>query len=283
MDAFLDTTAVVDLLFKDSTTKLNLTTLLEPYDVKYSSQYVRMEIKRGVLRHFVYLHNKAVECESFAEVQASIHALSSSLQRNKLGTILEALKGFWSKFESVQLTDIGPHKPADFAKSMLAAYLRVRIKRFWKAFERLVDVVLDGPECYKNFYQLKPPTFDGRIFDNTLANCDKFKPGICIINDFFASNNITLKVIHQNISAISKPDNETQKRRSAIKDVFRVPKRQVLQKDCWHMGDAIILLEAPTGSAIINGNCKHYDPMCVGSGRTSVCYHKSVKSTGQSP
>lgn len=280
MEAFLETTAVVDLLFKDNATRDPIRHILKEYAVKYSSQYVRMEIKRGVLRHFVYLHNKAVECRTLAEVQACISGLTSTPQKNKLATIQKAIEDFYREFERVEFGRL-PHdqRPAQFMKHMLAAFLRIRIRRFWAAFEKLVDVVLDGAECYKHRYVLGPPKFDGKVFDNTLANCDRFKPGICRVRDLCNENESALTLIHSHLSTLETPDAETLKRRSAIKEVLRVPDRTILQKACWQMGDAVLVLESPNGAEILNGNCKHYDPLCKSVGKTSVCYRKSLKAS----
>lgn len=284
MEAFLETTAVVDLLFKDKVTTGKIRAILASYDVKYSSQYVRMEIKRGVLRHFVFLHNKAVECKQLSEVYACITRLSSTLMRNKLSTVLKAVEDFYREFEQRELKDIpAGQKPAEFQKLMLAASLRTRIRRFWTAFEKAVDVVLDAPECYKRTYTLKPPTFDGKVFDNTFSNCDKYKPGICRLRDFCNQNEPGLTAIQSHLSTAKSVDVETQKRLKAIKEVLRVKKRDILQKECWWMGDAVLILEAPEGSDIINGNCKHYDPMCAAVGKVSVCYHKPAAQAKPTP
>jgi hypothetical protein len=275
VEVFLETTTVVDLLFKERATTEPIKAILDTYDVWYSSQYVRMEIKRGVLRHFVYLHNKAVECKTFAEVQTCISALTSTTQKNKLGTILKAIEGFFVHFERVQLSSLPNDKrPAEFLKTMLAAFLRVRIKRFWTAFDRLVDVVLDGAECYKYRFVLSPPQFDGKLFDNTLPNCDRFKPGICRLRELCRDNNAALSAIHSHLKDIENPDLETVKRISAIKEVLRLPKRDIPQKTCWRMGDAVLVLEAPSSAHILNGNCKHYDPICQAAGKIAICYRR---------
>lgn len=277
MDAFLETTTVVDLLFKDNGTAAPIRETLKKYEVKYSSQYVRMEIKRGVLQHFVYLHNKAIECRTLAEVQACISGLTSTPQRNKLSTITKAMEDFYRDFEKVQLSAIPPdQRPAQFMKAMLAAFLRIRIKRFWTAFEKLVDIVLDGPECYKRGFVLAPPQFMGKIFDNTLSNCDHFKPGICRVREFCNDNERALTSIEAHLTSIKMPDQESLNRRQAIKDVLRVKKRDILRKTCWRMGDAVLILEAPVGAVIVNGNCKHYDPMCKAIGKQSECYRVPI-------
>jgi len=275
VDAFLETTAIADLLFKDKGTSGRILEILSKYKVKYSSQYVRMEIKRGVLRHFVYLHNKAVECKKLSEVHACISTLSSTPQKNKLSTVLKAIEDFYANFEQRELRKLPVNsKPTEFQKSMLAAFLRTRIRRFWTAFEKQVDIIVDDTECYKRLHVLKPPTFDGKVFDNTFSNCDKFKPGICRLRDFCNDNENGLVDVHTNLSKTQKPDVETEKRLRAIKEVLRVKKRDILQRECWRMSDALMVLEAPANSEIINGNCKHYDALCNAVGKVSVCYRK---------
>jgi hypothetical protein len=275
VQAFLETTTVVDLLFKDTGTAEPIRNLLKKYEIKYSSQYVRMEIKRGVLQHFVYLHNKAVECKTLAEVQACISGLTCTPQRYKLATITKAMEDFYRDFEKTRFSSFPPdQRPAQFIKNMLAAFLRVRIKRFWTAFERLVDVVLDGPECYKRVFVLAPPHFNGKVFDNTLSNCDRFKPEICRVRDFCNDNAAALTSIESYLTSIKAPDQETLNRRQSVKEVLRLKKRDILRKTCWRMGDAVLILEAPAGADVVNGNCKHYDPMCKAAGKVSVCYRK---------
>jgi hypothetical protein len=257
MKAFLETTAVVDLLFKDHKSREAVRSSLSGFEIKYSAQYVRMEIKRGVLQHFVYLHNKAVECDEMSEVKTAISKLSSTFHKNKLSTILEALANFWKEVERMPVPE-GTAAIGKFTKAMLAALLRARIKRFWSKFDAIVDIVLDGTECYKREYPLKPPTLHGTVFDNTLSTCDKYKPNICRVKEFCQENLDSFADIHVHLSQLKGPDAETIKRRGALKDVLRTPNRDILRNTCWRLGDAIIILEALEGSTIINNNAKHY-------------------------
>ena len=218
MEAFLETTTIVDLIFKDKVTTGKIQTVLEKYSVMYSSQYVRMEIKRGVLRYFVALHNKAVECNALSEVHAYVRALSSTPMRHRLSTTLGAIEDFYRTFEHRELKTIpNGQTQTVFQKNMLAAYLRTRIKRFWTAFEKAVDIVLDEAECYKHLYTLAPPTYDGKVFDNTLSNCDRFKPGICRLREFCNDHDDGLIAIQSHLTALTEIDAETQNRlRAAV-------------------------------------------------------------------
>ena len=240
---------------------------------KYASHYVRMEIKRDVLQNFVCLYNKSVECQKVSEVFEYVQRLSATPARHRTSTILEALTNFVKGIEDNELAGHRGELPVSFDKHILEASLRVRIRRFWAKFERQVDVVIDNVECYKNGYQLPPPRFVGKTIDNTFENCDGHKPGICVVQEFLKGAFKDLRLITYRLMADPAPDMETQRRLKAIRDfVKRKGRREVRRTDCWHMGDAIIVLEAPNGSSIVNNNRKHMDPICAAVGKASVGY-----------
>lgn len=90
------------------------------------------------------------------------------------------------------------------------------------------------------------------------------------MREFCNENDDGLVAIQAELS--QSQDSETEKRLRAIKQVLRVKKRDISRKDCWWMGDAILTLEAPKNTKILNGNAKHYDPMCKAVGKVSVSY-----------
>jgi len=273
MGGFLDTTAMVDLLFKDKSVSDRVRKQLAASGPKYTSQYVRMEIKRGVLRYFVCLYNKSLDCQKVSEVFAYVQRLSATPARHMVSTILEALTNFFSSIEDNELAGQRADIPVSFKKRMLEAFLRTRIRQFWLEFERQVDVIIDDVECYKNGYQLPPPKFVGQRVDNTFDNCDKHKPGICAVQEFLREALEELVLIRDRLKADQKADPETLRRLKAIKDFVRWQgRREVHRTECWHIGDAIIVLEAPDDSSIINNNSKHMDPICAAIGKTSVGY-----------
>ena len=273
MDGFLDTTAMADLLFKDKATADRVRGATVELGTTYTSQYVRMEIKRGVLQNFVLIYNKSVECQMISEIFSYVQRLSSTPARHRTSTILEALANFFASIEENELAGQRENLPVSFSKRMLEAFLRTRIRRFWVEFERQVDVVIDTVECYKNMYQLPPPKFVGSRIDNTFENCDQYKPQICVVRQFLRERIQELTSIRDHLQGDPRPDEETQKRRKAIKDfVRRQGRREVRRTDCWHMGDAIIALEAPDQAAVVNNNRRHMDPICNAIGKPSVGY-----------
>jgi hypothetical protein len=186
---------------------------------------------------------------------------------------LEALANFIKSIEDTELASQRGDLPVSFDKRMLEASLRIRIRQFWVEFERQVDVVIDNVECYKSRYQLPPPKFVGKKIDNTFENCDKYKPGICVVQKLLKGAMEELELIRDRLKADPKADQETLRRLRAIKDFVRWKgRREVRRSDCWHFGDAIIALEAPHGSSIVNNNRKHMDPICAAIGKQSVGY-----------
>jgi len=270
MDAFLETTAIVDILFKDKAVSDTVRSIAKKYDRTYTSQYVRMEIKRGVLQYFVALHNKSIECSSMAEVHGYAKSLSSTRMRNRLGTILEAIENVYKEVAAIELAG----QPASLAliKKMVEAFLRLRIEGFWAGFDEAADVIIDETECYKRQYTLQPPRAVGKVYDNTLQKCDRYKPDIWRIRQFVNARSDSLVQIGEVLSSGEKPDPETVKRTRAIREALRLDPRDISQKLCWSLGDAIILLEAPDGATIVTHNCKHFKPMCDAVGRSVECY-----------
>src|SRR5687768_12871116 len=102
---FIETSVLVDYALKPDA-KERIDNILKGYQIKVSSNYVKMEIKKGVLTYFVYLHNKIANCRDWSEVQKAISSLSSTPQRHRLGTILEALENFFRTIQNDTLPDI---------------------------------------------------------------------------------------------------------------------------------------------------------------------------------
>ncbi|MBZ5564861.1 MAG: hypothetical protein LAP13_20875 [Acidobacteriia bacterium] len=273
MGAFLDTTAMVDLLFKNKAVVDRVRGATAELGTTYTSQYVRMEIKRGVLQNFVLIYNKSVECRMISEIFAYVQRLSATPARHRTSTILEAITNFFASIEENELAGHRQNLPVSFSKRMVEAFLRTRIRRFWVEFERQVDVVIDSVECYKNVYQLPAPKFVGTRIDNTFENCDQYKPQICVVRQFLRERREELTSIRDRLKNDPSPDEETQKRWKAIKNFVRWQgKREVRRTDCWHMGDAIIALEAPNQTAIVNNNRRHMDLICSAIRKTSLGY-----------
>lgn len=274
MDGFIETTAMIDLIFSDKVAADRIRPILAGYGTTYSSQYVRMEIKRGFLQNYVALYNKSIECKNLTEVLDYIHTIGSTPRRNMLGTMLGAMAMYYERIAR-RAAGVGasPKQVTTIQKKLLEGILRAKIKQFWASFAKQVDVVLDPSECYKHKYTLKPPAMTpGGRFDNTFDNCDKHKSGICRVRQLFNENEAGVTAIITKLQTLPDPDTETQKRRRAMKEVMRLKNREVPRKECWHSGDAVIALESPDGAEIVTHNCKHFTPLCQALGKPLRCY-----------
>jgi hypothetical protein len=101
---FIETSTIVDYALKSEYKEI-ISNILSQYEVKLSSNYVRMELKRGVIQYLVYLHNKIIRCRDWPEVMRAISSLSPTLQRHRLGTILEVMHQFFASLENESSTE----------------------------------------------------------------------------------------------------------------------------------------------------------------------------------
>jgi len=94
---YLETTAVIDASFKKFPALL---AILESSDKRFTSQYAKMEIKKGFLNNLVLLHNKTVQLEKWSDLQQYISNLSSGGRRYQLGAILDAFTKLSTELEN---------------------------------------------------------------------------------------------------------------------------------------------------------------------------------------
>jgi hypothetical protein len=273
MDAFLETTAMVDLIFKDAVRRATIEDTILGCQTKYSSEYVRMEMKRGVLSYWVLLYNKCVECEKLSEVFEYIQRLGAGPARNRASSILESLALFFKSVEDESVGVLGDGALCgEFVKAQIAAFLRTRIRHSWRAFEKEVDVVLDDVGCFRGSKRLEGPRLVNDRFENSLGNCDDNKPEGCGLRDFLERHRTECERVLGALTSLKEPDSETSRRVTALKEVLRVCNRPVSRTNCWRLGDVNLALEAPVGSAVVTHNRKHFEPICAAIGKGLLWY-----------
>lgn len=273
MQAFLETTAIVDLLFRSRAATKELRKILASYDETSTSQYVKMEMKRGPLTYLVALYNKTVDCKTIREVFDYTSRLNAGPARHKLGMVIQTLGTFFERLDTrLTVSDEKNIVPARRQKLLLEAFLRTKIRRAWRAFDKQVSVVIDETECYKSLYQLQPPVQVGTKFDNTFRNCDDFKPGICRIRPFYNQNKSSFIALKRAIQQLPEVDKETRKRLAAVKRAIRLPNREVPRSRCWDAGDANIVVESPRNADLITRNFKHFHPLGRALGKNVIKY-----------
>jgi hypothetical protein len=275
---FLETTIMIDRLCKDNETKSNIGEILSNYDKTYTSNYARMEFKRGFLQNLVYLHGKVALCRNLTEVLEAISKLSATPQRHLLGSILENIKNFYRNIYQTKPSEIiekyGDISIDEYLKEMAESYLSNLIRSSWRRFDKVVDEVINPMEC---FVDIKSPRKVERIYDNTPRTCDKSKYK-CEIRRFFNNNPESFSKILKSLQDLTNLDTETTKRIRSLKEILRLRKKDIMPKDCWNCSDAIMAVEAPHDSDIFNNNQKHYIPICDVLSKQSVGYDSLLQT-----
>jgi predicted nucleic-acid-binding Zn-ribbon protein len=266
---------MTDYLIKNNITKEKVDDVLTNFNKKITSNYVRMEFKKGPLQYLIYLHNKIVACRDMAEVHQAIRELSAGYQRNRLSSILEHVEKFFKKYYKSRPSEIikecGDIELGYFLREKAISFLSNLIRPSWRKFEKVVDELINPMEC---FIDIQAPYRKGisKVYRNNPRTCEK-SPSKCKIREFFNDNSSAFGNILRRLKEIDSPDQETIKRIRSLKKILRVKKREVRVEDCWNCSDAIIAVEAPDEAAIFDNNRRHYDPICEAIGKRSIGYN----------
>ena len=276
---FVETTALVDSIKPEYREVLD--EVLSKYDKKISSNYVKMEIKRGVIQYLVYLHNKIVMCREMSEVFSAISRLSSTPQRHRLGTTLEAITNFFSSIEHITLQEMldasGDIPHGDYLRHQSSSFIRNLIRTVWRRFEKIIDEDINPMSCFED---IEPPKFENGVFDNAPRTCDKSQFE-CQIRSFFKENCHSFSTIGNNLQRLPNQsiDDETRNRIRSLKEIIRLlpyNNRKFSNKDgakkCWRCGDVILAVLAPEGAHILHRNPKHYDAICKSLNKKGITY-----------
>ena len=79
---------------------------------------------------------------------------------------------------------------------------------------------------------------------------------------FSARNIVVQQSVRDDLRKSDPPDGETTRRIKALRELYRVDKRDFERNDCYSCGDAIIAHEAPMGAPIVTKNQEHFAVIC---------------------
>ncbi len=277
-EVFIETSIMTDYLIKDRATKTKVDKILSAFDKNITSNYVRMEFKKGPLQYLVYLHNKTITCKSMSEVHQAISKLSYGYQRHRLSTVLEQIESFYKRYYQTKPSEIikeyGDLSLDDFLREKAISYFGNLIRNSWRNFEKVVDELINETEC---FTDIQAPYKKGtnKVYRNTPTTC-KSSSTKCRLKDFFNENHYTFGDMLKKLQEIDSPDQETINRIKSLKEILRLIKfrnREIQVKDCWYCSDAIIAVEAPPKASIFHNNKQHYEPICEAIEKKSISYN----------
>jgi|GEM_PF-1003092 len=278
---FLETTAVADYSLRPGARE-RIKSICQQYGKTVTAQYVRMEIKRGVLQYLVYLHNLIASKNSFADVLNTVSKLSSTPQKYRLGTILKILANFSKEIKNKTPQDIiseyGDIPIDEYQRRKSKSYLRNIIKLLWRSIDRIADEIVNPMDCFPD---IREPYEKEGFFVNEPRDCEKSKFQ-CKIKQFFREHQTEFQKILNQLGQVlpGKMDEETLRRKKSLKQILRLlpyggrkfSNKEPNRKDCWNCGDAILAVVAPDNADILNNNERHYKPICAAINKRSRTY-----------
>ena len=232
--AYLDTTALAARVSQDKHAFPQLTEKLRSYSSKITSQYVLMEIRRGILRYLVYLYHCALEADSLAEVHRRVERLladtpkppakdyapkPSHFFRRNPEYALSRGRGTRYRWNHRHLYAAGHSRPAPYANTQLLG-----------GFAFFPGRCLNELGCYQI---LKGPVQIGDRFDATLRFCENLEAR-CKVAEFCENHKTELVRVLAALSE-SPRDSETEFRIQALTSVLSDYSRARNHTTCWHL------------------------------------------------
>ena len=278
---FFETTAVVDYSLRPEARE-RIKNICQQYGKTVTAQYVRMEIKRGVLQYLVYLYNLIASKHSFADVLNTVSKLSSTPQKYRLGTVLKILANFSKEIKNKTPQDIideyGDIPIDEYQRRKSKSYLRTIIKLLWRSIDKIADEIVNPMDCFPD---IRGPYEKEGLFINKPRDCGKSKFE-CKIKQFFREHQVEFQKILNQLEQMptGNLDEETSRRKRSLKEILRLlpyggrkfSNKEPNRKDCWNCGDAILAVVAPDSADILNNNQKHYKPICAAINKRSIPY-----------
>lgn len=247
-DIFLETTAVIDLVFGDQQTKSGVRAHIPESSKLITSQYVVYEVYRGYLRYLRLLHNKSFQLTGFSEVFGFLGAIHR--QPSYVGAITGCMQRYFQEAHpKLSDTDRLIH---------FRAYLRREIRRGFPKVPRTVASIINEIGCREAG---KPYEDEFGLYQQALGTQLCGKHDTCGLKQYANLNRPDLEKIRSKLSEIKDPDAETTARIKWLRELYRVPKRDFPKSACFRSSDALIVHEVPSVYVILSKNKKHIEPI----------------------
>jgi len=229
------------------------------------SQYAIKEFKAGALNYWVYVHNKIVELGSLPK---AIDAIRRNYRKPALvGSSLEAISLVGSGMRVNLKSLVVEYGSAADLKGVEADLYRSaihrRIRGAWRTRNRVAKSSVGQLDCY----QEAAPFLDrhGRI-DLEPRTCTGKR---CAVASGMAAEPKKILALVAEID--SQPtSNENKRRRKALRQLSRTPKRAVDESTCRSLGDAVFAFYAPDDTVILTTNLRDHVPLARALGKRAV-------------
>ncbi|WP_040335243.1 hypothetical protein [Candidatus Magnetobacterium casense] len=274
---YLETTALIDGILKGWYPELS--DIIEKANGVSTSQYSKMEIKKGFLHKWVLLYNKAVRCKSFEDISLFISNLTSSPNRYYLGACVDAVSIFEADYSKKKPSELkGQYADINEGEIRLNAFksnLRTQIKLCFHKISTRVRETHNPMQCFKD---LGAPFLEKKMFINKPLKCDESRDK-CNITQYIRDNKDAFEKILKKLETIKEKDKETTKRIRSLKEILKlinndrpISNHHQNQGLCWDCTDAIHAVIPPHDSTLLTRNIRHFEPICEAIGRNFKGY-----------
>ncbi|MBU1662545.1 MAG: hypothetical protein KKD28_13850 [Chloroflexi bacterium] len=246
---FIETTVQIDRVLGGDETKATIEARLLNQNV-ITSTYVLMEFNRTVMDDFIAIHAAVSAERRLGDALLRLHQSDRRFRPRSLDRCLRIWGLLLNQLEE-----------EPFSREKLLEILEICIEqllpqRFMAGVGQLLDATdcdlpKDNPHFEEDRYHLR-------------ATCRK-ETARCRLPDFLHENHTVLETLQSRLLKSSEPELQlVGKTIAAVKDDWQIARGQ---KNCWRMGDLIIVLETPQDAAIYTTNHKHFKPLCAAIGK----------------
>lgn len=246
---FFDSSAVIEYCFWGSDCRAKLDNLIQGRP-RIVSGYVVFEVFRGYLRNLELLYIKSGQLKKFSQLFTYV---SNARMRSHLqGTVCGALQRFFERPAAKCFSD---EEQLQYFRS----FVRRQIRRGSEKVLILGDVRLNNVGCRT---PTKAAEFDSSgnvVLDLGRERCgDRTQ---CGLKPYCVQNRNDLEALRT--ALLQQPmDTETRRRVQALRELYRVLKKDFNANDCRSAGDAVIAHECPKDAAILTSNPTHFQWCC---------------------
>jgi len=263
--AFIDTTVLTDALLKPHTKAKSAKKALKYYDITELPVYAIKEFKAGPLKYFIWFHNKLATLQSFTKALDALHGISRSPRRYYTSTAIEALREASHSIGNQTPKDLenkyGENAKLDKIHSdEYRSAIKVLVFKAWKRRRKITTDIVLPLTCYR---EESPYEKRGQI-EHMPIRCQKDVE--CVL-----SKQLRDKKWRNDIAALLvqikslEGKSENQKRAHALRKLYL--NRQISEKECRDLGDAIFVLFAPQDATILTTNIKDFEPLASALGK----------------
>jgi len=244
---FLETTVQIRRLLYAPSIRQTIRDTLQAYET-LTSTYVWMEVQRTVGQDYQYLIDLILDRQP-----PSIPRLISYLGESK---------GVFSSRSLARMIQIMAQVLDELNGSTIepieVVYL-LRRQRTWMLdheFFAGVDHVLDTTRC-----DLVRPGYT--VASGGRMSCRR-ETARCALPDLLNDYAIDVQQLQADTTTLTALDSGT---RRALQEITSDPDLAKGERNCWSLGDLIIVLECPPNAALWTTNLRHFEPLCRALGR----------------